>query len=132
MQATCYGSVEEIKAVTTSLLKRFLPTFQTILSKKSPNEVITFKVEIKRRLTSHLKRNDIIGAITPCVYGGMEELLPGRTFKVNLSDPDFSIRVETIKGLCGISILERGGWYKKFNLADLTNPLEEEEEEDGK
>jgi len=119
MQATCYASVEEIKAVSTLLLKRFLPKFQTILSKGSKE--ITFKLEIKRRLCAHLKSMQVIEAITPLVLGGVEEV-PGYTFKVNLSNPDFSVRIEMCKGLCGISILPREDWYKNFNLAELINP----------
>jgi len=47
---------------------------------------------------------------------------PKCKFEVNLTDPDFSIRIETCKTLCGVSILARNDWYKKFNLAELTSP----------
>ncbi|KAL9191145.1 hypothetical protein ACHAXT_000851 [Thalassiosira profunda] len=119
VQATCYSSVEEIKAVSMSLLKRCLPKCEAILSKEGKE--VTFKLEIKRRLCSHLKRDDVIEAVTPLVLGGMEEM-PGYKFSVNLSDPDFSIRVETVKGLCGISVLPREIWHRNFNLAELINP----------
>lgn len=122
MQATCYASVEEIQAVSTVLLKRLVPTFPAILSKEVKE--LTFAVDIKRRLCSHLKRDEVISAITSVVYGGLEEL-PGHTFSVNLSDPDFSIRIETVKSLCGISILPREAWYKNFNMAELANPSSE-------
>ena len=108
--------MEEIKAVSTSLLKQHLPKFQAILSKDTKE--ITFKLEVKRRLCSHLTRDEIIQAVTPSIYGGLDEL-PGYTFKVNLSDPDFSIRIDTCKSLCGITILQREGWYKNFNLSEL-------------
>eukprot|EP00584_Thalassiosira_punctigera_P009750 CAMPEP_0172527706 /NCGR_PEP_ID=MMETSP1067-20121228/2325_1 /TAXON_ID=265564 ORGANISM="Thalassiosira punctigera, Strain Tpunct2005C2" /NCGR_SAMPLE_ID=MMETSP1067 /ASSEMBLY_ACC=CAM_ASM_000444 /LENGTH=424 /DNA_ID=CAMNT_0013311499 /DNA_START=16 /DNA_END=1290 /DNA_ORIENTATION=+ len=122
MQATCYASVEEIKAVSISLLKRCLSTFPAILSKKDGEEETTFKIEIKRRLCSHLTRDDVIGAITPALYGGLDGEMPDRKFKVNLSDPDFTVRIETCKSLCGISILPRDDWYRNFNLAELANP----------
>jgi len=105
----CYASVEEIKAVSISLLKRFLPNILSILPKGGKE--ITYKLEIKRRLCTHLTREQVIDAITPLVK-----------FSVNLSDPDFSIRIETCRTLCGVSILPRQEWYKNFNLAELNNP----------
>lgn len=71
--------------------------------------------------------------------GGLLVLPPKCKFEVNLTDPDFSIRIETCKTLCGVSILPRNDWYKKFNLAELTSPTtktatepNEEEEENNK
>lgn len=119
MQATCFASVDEIKAVSISLLKQCLPTFHDILSKDGKE--ITFKLELKRRLCSHLKRDEVIEAVTPVVMGGLEEM-PGYKFSVNLSDPDFSIRIETCKSLVGVSILQRADWHKNFNLAEVVNP----------
>lgn len=88
---------------------------------------------MKRRLCSHLTRDQVIDAITPIVLGcsdtsGEEEeegevdgtrKKNGKTFSVNLSDPDFAIRIEIVKTLCGISILPREQWYKNFNIAEL-------------
>jgi tRNA(Ser,Leu) C12 N-acetylase TAN1 len=119
----CYASVEEIKAVSISLLKRCLPKIQAILPEECKK--VTFKLEIKRRLCTHLTREQVIDAVTPVVLGGLEEM-PGHKFSVNLSDPDFSIRIETCRTLCGISILPREGWYKNFNLAELNNPILDE------
>jgi tRNA(Ser,Leu) C12 N-acetylase TAN1 len=118
----CYASVEEIKAVSISLLKRCLPNIQAILPNNGKE--ITFKLEIKRRLCTHLTREQVIDAVTPVVMGGLG--MPGHKFSVNLSDPDFSIRIETCRTLCGISILPREGWYKNFNLAELNNPTSAE------
>ena len=71
--------------------------------------------------------------------GSLLVLPPKCKFEVNLTDPDFSIRIETCKTLCGVSILPRNDWYKKFNLAELTSPTtktatepNEEEEENNK
>lgn len=108
--------MEEIKAVSILLLKKCLPKFPILFKNKKD---ITFKVEIKRRLCAHLTRDQVIEAITPVVLGGLGQDLK---FSVNLSDPDFSIRIETCKTLCGISILPRESWYKNFNLAELTHP----------
>jgi len=100
---------------------------------------ITFKIEIKKRLCTHLTQEELINAIAPVLLlGGHDEsgemdaaeegdgrllVVPTRCkFEVNLTDPDFSIRIETCKTLCGVSILPRNDWYKKFNLAELTCP----------
>eukprot|EP00571_Detonula_confervacea_P014809 CAMPEP_0172300950 /NCGR_PEP_ID=MMETSP1058-20130122/2944_1 /TAXON_ID=83371 /ORGANISM="Detonula confervacea, Strain CCMP 353" /LENGTH=433 /DNA_ID=CAMNT_0013010911 /DNA_START=30 /DNA_END=1331 /DNA_ORIENTATION=+ len=123
MQATCFASVDEVKAVSISLLKQCLPSFHDILAKDGKD--ITFKVEIKRRLCSHMTREQVIEAITPVVLGGLEEM-PGYKFSVNLSDPDFSIRIETCKSLCGVSILPRADWHRNFNLAEVVNPTLDE------
>ena len=47
-------------------------------------------------------------------------------FSVNLTDPDFAIRIEVCKTLCGISILPREEWYKNFNLAELVGDASSE------
>ena len=113
----CFASVEEVKAVSTSLLKQILPNTPALLAMK--DREISFKVDIKRRLCSHMKRDELIEAITPVVLGGLEEM-PGYNFRVNLTDPDFSIRIETCKSLCGVSVLPREEWHKNFNLSVLT------------
>lgn len=69
-----------------------------------------------------MKRDEVIEAITPVVLGGLEEM-PGYNFRVNLTDPDFSIRIETCKSLCGVSVLPREEWHKNFNLAVLTTKM---------
>ena len=91
---------------------------------------------MKRRLCSHLTRDQVIDAITPIVLGcsdkteeeegggggevdGTQKKNGCATFSVNLSDPDFAIRIEIVKTLCGISILPREQWYKNFNIAEL-------------
>ena len=112
--------MEEIKAVCTSLLKRILPNSPAIMSKQGKE--ITFKVEIKMRLCSHLKKGHVIEAVAPIVMDNGLREMPGYKFTVNLSDPDFWIRIEVCKTLVGVSILPREEWYKNFNLAELTNP----------
>ncbi len=93
-------------------------------------DTISFKIDIKRRLCSHLTRDQVIEAIAPILLGSgggggvsTEEEGPekkyGCKFSVNLSNPDFAIRIEIIKTLCGISILPREQWYKNFNVAEL-------------
>lgn len=107
----CYASIEEIKAVSVSLLSRCLPNILQSKSRahaaagenkdvnpdggvKNDTTNITFKLEIKRRLCTHLTRIGVIEAVTPLILGGAGGLglVPGCTFSVNLTDPDFSLR----------------------------------------
>mmetsp|Transcript_35832 Transcript_35832/g.75456 ORF Transcript_35832/g.75456 Transcript_35832/m.75456 type:complete len:116 (+) Transcript_35832:1006-1353(+) len=108
-----------LSSCKTHFSKHTAIRFQSIVSKT--DKAVTFKLEIKRRLCSHLTQDQVIEAVAPMVLGGLEGM-PGYKFSVNLSDPDFSIRIETCKSLCGISILPREKWYRNFNLAELTNP----------
>lgn len=114
-----------------SLLQTYLPP---IIQKYKPANdaagTISFKIDIKRRLCSHLTRDQVIEAITPILLGrdNSNEEDPekeyGCKFSVKLSDPDFAIRIEVIKTLCGISILPRQEWYKNFNVAELIDAKE--------
>ena len=129
----CYASVDEIKLVTKSLLQRYLSSrIQKSETIPASTNNISFKVDMKRRLCSHLTRDQVIDAITPIVLGcsdtaeeeggevdGTQKKNGCATFSVNLSDPDFAIRIEIVKTLCGISILPREQWYKNFNIAEL-------------
>ena len=115
-----------------SLLQTYLPS---IIQKYKPADAagtISFKIDIKRRLCSHLTRDQVIEAITPILLvsdNNKEEEDPekkyGCKFSVKLTDPDFAIRIEVIKTLCGISILPRQEWYRNFNLAELIDAKEE-------
>jgi len=131
MQATCYSSVDEINLVVKSLLQTYLPS---IIQKYKPSDAaggtISFKIDIKRRLCAHLTRDQVIETITPMLLGSDNteedpEKKYGCKFSVNLSDPDFAIRIEVIKTLCGISILPRQEWYKNFNVAELIDATED-------
>ena len=123
----CFASVEEMKEVSTALLKRFLPAFKATRN-KDDDKKLTFKLEIKKRLCSHVKQEQIIDAVAPIVAEGLEETMPECKVSVNLSDPDFSVRIETMRSLCGISILPRESWYKNFNLAEITHPTTDKKE----
>jgi len=133
----CFAYIEEIKLVTKSLLNRYLhSTPIAIFPNAKNNQTATFKIDFKRRNCSHLTRNKVIDAVTPMVLSEMtdtdeHDVDEGKDkldrkddgmrqkIAVNLTDPDFSIRIETCKTLCGISVLPRETWYKKFNLAEL-------------
>jgi len=130
MQATCYASIDEITLVIKSLLQTYLPPIIQEYKPADAAGTITFKIDIKRRLCSHLTRDQVIEAITPILLGSDSkeedpEQKYGCKFSVKLSDPDFAIRIEVIKTLCGISILPRQEWYRNFNVAELIDAKED-------
>ncbi|KAL7436560.1 hypothetical protein ACHAXH_002972, partial [Discostella pseudostelligera] len=69
---------------------------------------------------THLTRDGIIEAVTPLLLDAGAGCKA--SFSVNLTDPDFSIRIETCKALVGVSILPREDWYGNFNLAEINDP----------
>jgi tRNA(Ser,Leu) C12 N-acetylase TAN1 len=110
-----------MRLVIQALLQAYLPSLIQKY-KTAAADTISFKIDIKRRLCSHLTRDQVIEAVTPILLGSGEEgpeKKYGCKFSVNLSDPDFAIRIEIIKTLCGVSILPREQWYKNFNVAEL-------------
>jgi len=160
MQATCFASIDEIKPVTKSLLQRYLPSIKQSLhgnGKVTPEKVITFKIDFKRRNCSHLSTMKVVEAITPMLLsddddkqtGGdgsnkndkngdtcREQVLEinederidkGQTYAVNLTDPDFAIRIEVCRTFCGISVLPREEWYRNFNLAELVGGADDDD-----
>lgn len=146
MQVTCFASIEEITLVINAMLERFLvPNVDGAVpsddkdsankkegddSKEGEKEgakndeaatksrtTTTFKIEFKRRNCTHLSRDKVIDAVAPLVINmGTNKSSP---FAVNLVDPDYIIRFEVCRTLCGISILPRQKWYKNFNLVEL-------------
>lgn len=132
----CFASIDEIKPVTKALLQRYLLDDQSTTTLKGNDTAITtFKVDFKRRNCSHLSTNTVIEAITPMLMedhsnndndNGNVLIAKDQKFSVNLTDPDFAIRIEVCKTLCGISILPREEWYKNFNLAELVGDASSE------
>jgi tRNA(Ser,Leu) C12 N-acetylase TAN1 len=129
MSHQCHASLNEIKAVTKSLLQNYF-TSSNLLSTRS-NDTITFKIDFKKRNCSHLSRDQIYEALVPMVLGGpATDHDSKQKFAVNLTDPDFSIRIEVCKTFGGISILDRQRLLtlKNFNLAELLQPKSKTDE----
>ncbi|KAL3789153.1 hypothetical protein HJC23_012242, partial [Cyclotella cryptica] len=133
IETTCHASLNEIKVVTRALLERYLASINAN-SNEVNDKVKTFKVDFKRRNCSHLSRDQILEAVVPLVTGENSEdssercNTPKQKYAVDLSDPDFSIRIEVCKTFCGLSILPRQKWYKNFNLAELCGPTPKKSE----
>jgi len=56
-----------------------------------------------------------------------ERIDKGQTYAVNLTDPDFAIRIEVCRTFCGISVLPREEWYRNFNLAELVGGADDDD-----
>ena len=125
----CHASLNEIKAVTKALFSNYLNSSYHLKSKNV--DTVAFKIDFKKRNCSHLSRDQIFETLVPLIMEGGEDPPPQKDHKikkkyvVNLTEPDFSVRIEVCKTFCGVSILPRQEWYKNFNLAELVNPSSE-------
>ncbi len=112
-------------------------------------KAITFKIDFKRRNCSHLSTMKVVEVIAPMLLSDVDDkqtrgddsvqnetngdiscsdqkepskdqrIDKNQKYAVNLTDPDFAIRIEVCRTFCGISVLPREVWYKNFNLAEL-------------
>ena len=133
LQATCWASLEEIRATTQKLLERFLQNDLVVSStpkeekscssrhkKTVATEPTTFGIFIKRRNCSHLSSQMVIESLASHV---MSPLVP--TWKVDLKDPCVKIWVEICRTLVGISVFRVSSWTREqksranFNLAEI-------------
>jgi tRNA acetyltransferase TAN1 len=122
IQATCYASIDEITVTFRALLDRLLQTLDQTDDKKDSDEdksPKTFSVVFKKRLCGNVHRDQVIEAIVEQVNKATS-----KSWKVNLSKPDYRCQVEICKTLCGISIIAAGKEdfimsSHNFNLADL-------------
>jgi tRNA acetyltransferase TAN1 len=112
MQATCFASVDEIRATAQALMKKFFP----------PNTK-TFAIAAKRRNNGNLKRDQIIDTVAGLVLDSNPDC------KVNLENPEVTIVVEVCKTLCGISIVPSCDKFKNFNLVMVREQQDQEDEE---
>jgi tRNA acetyltransferase TAN1 len=73
----------------------------------------TFAINFNRRCNNDLSRDDVIKQLA--------DLVTSKNIgnKVNLKNPDKSINLEVIKGLCLISVLPNYLKLKKYNLNEL-------------
>ena len=80
--------------------------------KKKPT---TFEISFKRRFCSNVRRETVIDALGKLVG----ELVEDGSLVVDLSNPDYTIQIEVVQTLCGLSVIPQGRSYRKFNLIEL-------------
>lgn len=73
----------------------------------------TFSIVYNKRYNNDIKRDDIIKELA--------ELIVAKNMKnkVDLKEPEFSVIVEIIKGLCCLSVIPYYIKYRKYNLSEL-------------
>jgi tRNA acetyltransferase TAN1 len=106
IQASCFTNEGEMAHVARQLFAKYCPT------ERAPTgaEPITFAVQMKRRICSNMKRLDVIDLVA--------KEAPAE-WKVDLSNPKYTLVVEIMKTLCGMSIIENIKEYGNFNLVEM-------------
>jgi tRNA(Ser,Leu) C12 N-acetylase TAN1 len=112
LQATCFASIDEIRATAQALMIKFFPP-----------KAKTFAIAAKRRNNGNLKRDQIIDTVAGLVLASNPDC------KVNLDNPEVTIIVEVCKTLCGISIVPSCDEFKNFNLVMVREQQDQEDEE---
>jgi tRNA(Ser,Leu) C12 N-acetylase TAN1 len=114
IQVSCFTNDAEMSHCARELFARIMTTATTTTTPdqeahNKQDDVITFAIQVKRRICSHLKSKNVIELIA--------KEAP-MTWKVNLSHPRFTVVVEICKTLCGMSIVEHLQEYGNFNLLE--------------
>lgn len=119
IQATCYTSLEEIKLTSKALIEKYLMPHSTTSATTSTDAdttepPLTFAITLKRRACGNVTREEIIKVVGDEVstmkHGGSR-------WKVDLSNPKFTILIEICKTICGMSIIENYQSFAKFNVS---------------
>ena len=135
IQRTCYATIEDISTVVQSLLEPIVDALckscpivsETIDHNDTENETIstpiitnkttTFAIQEKRRFCHQMKREPLITAVGNVV--GDVTKANNTEWKVNLSNPDYTIWIDICKTVAGISIIPNVQSYpRNFNLVE--------------
>ena len=114
LQTTCFASTQDIKSTVQGLLNALL--LESSTSQKCQDGVTTtFAVQFKRRNCDHLKRDQVIQAVASQVVETTQ------CWKVDLTNPDYTVWIEVCRTLCGVSIVPSKylAATPKFNIAEL-------------
>ncbi|KAF5391582.1 hypothetical protein D9757_002528 [Collybiopsis confluens] len=114
--ATCYTNLSDMQSLCKGILERHV-------SQDLSDSVHTYKIELRMRNHTTLRRDAVIQAIAECV--------PER-YKVDLTDPELFILVEVFKSVCGMSITKDYYQLHKYNVVELANDIAKGSEEDGR
>ncbi|XP_043567879.1 THUMP domain-containing protein 1 isoform X2 [Chiloscyllium plagiosum] len=103
VSGSCKAFMEEIPKYFETFLE---PWF------KAPKKA-TFQIVYKARNNSHMSRDDVIRALAGVVIN----LNPEN--KVDLNNPEYTIIVEIIKGVCCVSVVQDYILFRKYNLQEV-------------
>ena len=117
IQVSCFTNDAEISHFARELFAMATTKAMTTTTMVTPqqqgtdkqDDIITFAIQVKRRICSHLKSRNVIELVA--------KEAP-KKWKVNLSNPRFTVLVEICKTLCGMSIVEDIHEYGNFNLVE--------------
>jgi tRNA acetyltransferase TAN1 len=135
IQVTCFASLDEIKANVRELIRTYLLPIgiqQHVKQKESncstDDTIPTFKIEFRRRNCSHIRREEVVEATAGMIQmltdeywskhdmEGIQHDSRESLFRVDLTDPQYTILIEICRTLCGMSIVENAKSYRNFNL----------------
>ncbi|XP_055685833.1 THUMP domain-containing protein 1 homolog [Lutzomyia longipalpis] len=107
-----------VEVVCRANLRSITDAVGSLCDKYVLQEPKTFSVVFNRRYNNAISRDDVIKEVADVVTS------KNSGNKVNLTEPEISVVVEIIKGMCCISVLPDYLKLKKYNLlelADVTN-----------
>ncbi|KAH9856563.1 hypothetical protein C2E23DRAFT_721972 [Lenzites betulinus] len=113
VSASCVANIPEIQTLCGRLVKKALA--------EEPDKKFTYKIELRLRNHSTLKRDQLIPELAKTVPEG---------HTVSLENPELYILVEIFKSVCGISVVK--DYYKlhKFNVMEIAHARNARVEED--
>lgn len=124
MQVTCHAAMDEIVPNMRELLAKFLmPHGISSADSKDPNKKIpSFKISYKRRCCDDLKTKDMIESVANVIeeltaeYFEELNVKKQNLFRVDLSNPDYTILIEICRTLVGMSVVKNAADFNNFNL----------------
>ncbi|KAI0833301.1 hypothetical protein BC628DRAFT_1343060 [Trametes gibbosa] len=104
VSASCVANLPEIQTLCGRMLKKVLD--------EDPEKKFTYKIELRLRNHSTLKRDQLIPELAKVVPEG---------HTVSLENPELFILVEIFKSVCGVSVVK--DYYKlhKFNVMEIAH-----------
>ena len=121
LQATCFAALDDIVKTARPLLEKYL--ISEVKKRRSGEErsqPTSFEIVFKHRFNSQVRRDPLIDALAKLI-GELKRShgIDDGALVVDLTNPDFSIQVEIVQNICGMSIVPGGRSYRKFNLVEL-------------
>ncbi|XP_067642620.1 THUMP domain-containing protein 1 homolog [Eurosta solidaginis] len=105
----CHANMADIVKAGNSLFDKYFL-----------KETTTFAIVFNKRYNNSVKRDDVIQELA-----GLVQTI-NINHRVDLKNPERTIVVEIIKGLCCISVLQGYLKYKKYNLVELASSKKQE------